>query len=491
MDSGKIKFSLKELSDIVIYNLHKIDKRGSDIIPLVEEISNYIDGSSVSFHSDIYKTIINFFNKNDRFPDYEYLVLKFEDLLTKPSIEKFSIDLITDFISELKVNKYTNAISFSLNREDMVNLEKNYQGLMSVNQANVDPVFTSQDAYQSYLSRKNLPKGIMLGIPELDHYMNGLTFGTFNVFAGRPGSGKTTFAVSSVYNSIMNGLNVLVVSLELPRSFFMNRLLSRHSKEMKKPIKNRDIEKNMLTKEQEVVFEEVCDDLYNRKKGELFILGPENISECSPAYFNLMFHRVDGIIKSNFKKDNQELINRNILEGISEEETLSKVGLDMVWIDYIQLMEAYVPNKFDKIDYINTIIRNLVISATTFNGRMLIINTLSQLNRDAEVILNRMGKLETLTHLSEYNRLEREAHTVTIFHSPPEIKRSSEMKGQVLKTRTDEQMIDMVRFFADYAHFEVGSKDYNNVLGQNDGNLGNSLGNISQLLSMTTETDSW
>ena len=68
---------------------------------------------------------------------------------------------------------------------------------------------------------------VMSGFPSLDKITGGFRPGTVNVIAGRPGVGKTTFALNMAYNAAVKyNKRVLVISLELSKEELANRVLS-------------------------------------------------------------------------------------------------------------------------------------------------------------------------------------------------------------------------------------------------------------------------
>ena len=67
--------------------------------------------------------------------------------------------------------------------------------------------------------------GYKLGFPALDRYLR-IKEGKLIIIAGRPGSGKTAFAVTAVRNLDKQGVGVGFLSIEMPSSEIMDRWLS-------------------------------------------------------------------------------------------------------------------------------------------------------------------------------------------------------------------------------------------------------------------------
>lgn len=67
--------------------------------------------------------------------------------------------------------------------------------------------------------------GIKSGFAELDSMIHGFRPGQFVVIGGRPGMGKTSFALDIAVDAIMNDKAVLIFSLEMPKKDLVARLL--------------------------------------------------------------------------------------------------------------------------------------------------------------------------------------------------------------------------------------------------------------------------
>lgn len=68
---------------------------------------------------------------------------------------------------------------------------------------------------------------VMSGFPSLDKITGGFRPGSLNVISGRPGSGKTSFALNVAYNAAVKyNKRVLVISLESSKEELVNRFLS-------------------------------------------------------------------------------------------------------------------------------------------------------------------------------------------------------------------------------------------------------------------------
>lgn len=74
--------------------------------------------------------------------------------------------------------------------------------------------------------RGTAPRGLMTGFPDIDFKTEGWMGGELWILAARPSMGKTALAMNIASNVVLDGGNVLVFSLEMPKMSLMNRLLS-------------------------------------------------------------------------------------------------------------------------------------------------------------------------------------------------------------------------------------------------------------------------
>lgn len=74
--------------------------------------------------------------------------------------------------------------------------------------------------------RGTAPQGLMTGFPDIDFKTEGWMGGELWILAARPSMGKTALAMNIASNVAVDGGNVLVFSLEMPKLSLMNRLLS-------------------------------------------------------------------------------------------------------------------------------------------------------------------------------------------------------------------------------------------------------------------------
>jgi replicative DNA helicase len=230
--------------------------------------------------------------------------------------------------------------------------------------------------YQNVISKfeaiakdKNAFRGMMTGFNKLDQITNGLQRSDLIVLAARPGVGKTSFAMNIIENIAVNeGKVCAVFSLEMPKAQLAQRLICSHARvDMSKALSSKlDLDKD---------FKKLWAASEELSKAKIFV---DDSSIITPA------------------------------EILSKSRRLkSKYGLDLVMIDYIQLMKSGGKNTENRQQEISEITRNLKILAKEIDVPVI---ALSQLRR--------MQGEPQLTDLRESGAIEQDADIVMFIHRP-------------------------------------------------------------------------
>src|SRR5512145_786458 len=214
--------------------------------------------------------------------------------------------------------------------------------------------------------------GVPTGLPTLDKMMLGLQPGALIVLAARPSVGKTAFALSiDSHAAVKQGKKVAVFSLEMPSDQLALRMLASEAK-----LDWRRLSQGMMSK------------LDWEKVGN----HAEKISRASLW------------LDDNFVLTPVEL--RSKCRKIKREG-----GLDLVVIDYLQLMHAPSDRGIQSREQeIATISRSLKALSKELQVPVL---ALSQLNRGVE---KRKGEPPMLSDLRESGAIEQDADVVMFLH---------------------------------------------------------------------------
>ena len=245
-------------------------------------------------------------------------------------------------------------------------------------------VYTFGDTFTDLLTAE--PMGLKTGFTALDDKTWGLKPGHLVIIAGRPGMGKTAFALNIVANACKANKSCLFLSLEMTEQELKERLI--HSElGMSK--------KELLRKMHEDETRASLDSL----------AGTENrINEWS-EYINTV-QQMD----KSWKLKIVDKSTNNLLDLRNETLKMkAKIGLDLVVIDYLQLMsvDGYKNNRVGEITYLTTHLKNL---AKELEVPILL---LSQLSRGVE---SRDNKRPRMSDLRDSGSIEQDADKVLMLY---------------------------------------------------------------------------
>ena len=243
--------------------------------------------------------------------------------------------------------------------------------------------------------------GISSGYPRLDAMCSGLKPGDMVIVAGRPGMGKTGFAINMALAIAKQGLNVLFFSLEMPAQQILNRFVSIECSVNSRSLLNAKFdpeEMNRLWGNFDAV-------------AELPIFVDESSSLTIPE------------LRSKAKKLDAELRKT----PNSKRSTPNK--LDCIFIDYLQLMDSNV-FKEDKVRQVEYNSKNIKKLAKDLGIPII---AMAQLNRKIEE--RRGGKVEfssnkpMLSDLKDSGSIEQDADMVMFIHREDAYKKKEEDKN--------------------------------------------------------------
>ena len=218
---------------------------------------------------------------------------------------------------------------------------------------------------------KDTTFGIPTGISRLDRQINGWNKSDLVIVAGRPGMGKSTVAMNFASSAILNGNPVAFFSLEMSKEQLVGRLMSIFS-----DVNSQDIIMKRLTE-------------WQIKHLELTTEGLNGLK--------LWIDESAGLNVFEFKSKVRKLVREK--------------GIQLVIIDYLQLMEADDKRK-SREQQISEISRNLKMIAKELQ---ITIIALSQMSRDIE---KRVDKKPQLSDLRESGAIEQDADMVIFCYRP-------------------------------------------------------------------------
>lgn len=265
-----------------------------------------------------------------------------------------------------------------------ISQEKSSEDFKSINSVLMD----TYDMIERLYTNKEEITGITSGFEDLNKKINGLQRTDLILIAARPAMGKTAFSLNLVQNAALKGnASVAVFSLEMSKEQLVQRMLSAQSHVELKKIKNGNLDENDWPR--------IIDAM----------------SVLSNA--NIYIDDTPGIKISELRSKCRKL-------------KIEK-GLDLILIDYLQLMEGDNNNE-SRQQEISKISRSLKIIAKELNCPVV---ALSQLSRAPE---QRSDHRPMLSDLRESGAIEQDADIVMFLYRDEYYHPDSERKniGEVI-----------------------------------------------------------
>lgn len=250
-----------------------------------------------------------------------------------------------------------------------------------------DILNTVMDRIQMLRSNKEKITGIKTGYVDLDHTTNGFQRGDLIILAARPSVGKTAFALNiALQSSLRNPGSVAIFSLEMPCEQLMQRILSAKSE-----VYGDKIRSGYISNEEMVRIQEACNEI---RKTKIYI--------DDSAVIKM------GDIFSKCRK------------------LKSEQGLDMIIIDYLQLISSSSRSNSDnRQQEVSEISRSLKALARELDVPVI---ALSQLSRGVE---SRQDKHPMLSDLRESGSIEQDADIVMFLYRDSYQKKEEEAENAV------------------------------------------------------------
>ena len=248
-----------------------------------------------------------------------------------------------------------------------------------------DVVLRTLDSIEKAAKQKGNITGLETGFRDLDAKTAGLQKSDLILIAARPAMGKTAFVLNiAEYVALHSNSTIALFSLEMSKEQLVKRMLAMNSMVDSQKIRTGDLE----------------DDDWDKLVGSVRKIGNSN----------LVIDDTSGITASELRSKCRKL--------------KIEQGLDLVIIDYLQLMTGAGKRKSDsRQQEISDISRSLKVMARELNVPVI---ALSQLSRAVE---SRPDKLPMLSDLRESGAIEQDADIVMFIYRDEYYNPDSEKKG--------------------------------------------------------------
>ncbi len=294
----------------------------------------------------------------------------YADIVKRDSVLRKLIRSSQEIIDKAYNNEDDNILSFAEKSIFDISQEEDFSNLVAIGDTLGDVLKKFEDIDKN----GGKTRGIPTGFTELDKVTNGLQRSDLILLAARPSVGKTSFAMNVVNNAALLGkCKCAVFSLEMPKEQITQRTLC--------SVSGVSMEKALSGKLSPSDWKALWEG--NKKLGEAKIF----IDDSS------MNTPVDVLSKCRRLKREQG-------------------GLDLIMIDYLQLMSGSGRSRENRQQEISEMTRNLKIAARELQVPIIL---LSQLSRDIE---KREGHRPVLSDLRESGAIEQDADIVMFIHNP-------------------------------------------------------------------------
>ena len=292
-------------------------------------------------------------------------------------------------------------------------------GLQGIEQIVADSFGTIDNLYKN--SREIT--GVPTDLTEFDKLTSGLQKGDLIIIAARPSMGKTALAINMAQNAAINhGATVAIFSLEMSRASLLRRMLA----------------------------SQAWVDQSNIQKG---FLGREEHGKLQNA--------LNQLLESRIFIDDTAGISLGEMRAKARRLKQTAKGLDLVVVDYLQLMSVSLPSSGkrgfeNRTQEVSAISRGLKALAKELEVPVV---ALSQLSRGSE---RRDDKRPLLSDLRESGSIEQDADLVCFIHREAYYNRDEEMsesdraKSEIIiaKQRNGPTDTAYLNFINKYTRFE-------------------------------------
>lgn len=294
----------------------------------------------------------------------------YAEIVRRDSILRKLIRSSQEIIEKAYNNEDDNILGFAEKSIFDISQEEDFSSLVSIG----DTLGDVLKKFEEIDKNGGKTRGIPTGFSELDKITNGLQRSDLILLAARPSVGKTSFAMNVVNNAALLGkCKCAVFSLEMPKEQITQRTLC--------SVSGVSMEKALSGKLSPNDWKALWEGNKKLAEAKIFI---DDSSMNTP---------VDVLSKCRRLKREQG-------------------GLDLIMIDYLQLMSGSSRNRENRQQEISEMTRNLKIAARELQVPIIL---LSQLSRDIE---KREGHRPVLSDLRESGAIEQDADIVMFIHNP-------------------------------------------------------------------------
>ena len=249
---------------------------------------------------------------------------------------------------------------------------------------------------------------ILSGISTLDNKLGGLKGSEYVAIGARPSVGKSVFALTYCVNTARQGKRVLLVSLEMNEVQIMKRILAAQT-----GVPLNEMESGHIT-----------------ETGWIDLAAGLGKLSNLPLWFNLEADTVEKVRRSAY-------------------ELFETGGIDLIAVDYIQLMDAPDSRKQNREQQVSEISRGLRKLAAELKIPILVLTQLNRISAKGQMIKGKRVRTEpTMSEARESGAIEQDANIFMLLHDPDESEMRNEEEKETYRNLKD-QGYQMMRIIID------------------------------------------
>ena len=249
---------------------------------------------------------------------------------------------------------------------------------------------------------------ILSGISTMDNKLGGLRGSEYVAIGARPSVGKSIFALTYCVNAAKQGKRVLLVSLEMDEVSITERVIASQGGGTLNEITSGNIT------------DEGWESIAR-------VIGP---IASLPLWYSVTANTVDKIRRCAY-------------------ELFENGGIDLIAVDYIQLMEAPGNGRMNRQEEISQISRGLRLMAAELKIPILVLTQLNRLSTKGQMIKGKRVRQEpTMSEARESGAIEQDANIFMQLHDPDESEMRNEEEKEVFRNLKDKGL-QMMRIIID------------------------------------------
>ena len=409
----------------IVNNLQKFDDKPEFILNLIEKMKQVKDHRVISTFSNLFDTIENYYNQNNKFPDMAWLTLNFKGSMNMIVAEdEFSMQIyesVENYLEQEYIKQKAEEVLVNKDTPLVDDMRKLAQMLSKFSDHSVElPEETKEALINSYEDYSANYKGLQTHIKPLDSVIGVLGYQSLSVFAAPSGHGKSTFAFSVAYYAAIHGYCVDYLSFEIPAQHAWFNFVSIESEGTDHRIPSSAMKENLLNDEEREYYKEHMRNLLNRIKAKDGWLNVLDQTTASIDTYEGLCAKLEAIAEKRGRK------------------------ADLIIVDNIDNFQVLKSSERDEAVKINNYIVSLdAFSKKYCDGAGTTILLLSQVNRPALKKLHttegedgndRKIKID-VTCIQKYNALYEKATCVLVGYADEVLRAGDTMKIYPVKLR--------------------------------------------------------